>query len=217
MAVLARGRTYDRARLMKRAAGARKKRKHKKAIALYRQVMEREPENPEIHKKLAPLLAQTRQAPEALASYLKAAEGLIRQGFSDQAIGLFREAAGYLPHEVRLWKSVSEMEEKRGRKPDAVKVLLEGRSHFRSRKRRSQAIELLILARKLDPTDFDVSYDLACLLGKSGGRHNALRLLEELARRPYPRHLRRVRARQLLLQPGFGSAWLLLRVLLLRR
>ena len=29
-------RTYDRARLMKRAAGARKKRKHKKAIALYR-------------------------------------------------------------------------------------------------------------------------------------------------------------------------------------
>ena len=117
---------YDRSKLMKRAAGARSKGKNRKAIALYRQVLEREPDNPELHRKLAPLYAKTRQAPEALASYQVAAEGLVRQGFDDQAIGLLRGAVEQLSGEVILWQSLAELELKRGRKVDAFETLVEG-------------------------------------------------------------------------------------------
>ena len=208
---------YDRPKLMKRAGAARAKSKHKKAIALYRQVLEHEPDNPELHKKLAPLYAKTKQAPEALASYQIAAEGLVRQGFDDQAIGLLRGAVGQLPTEAILWQSVADLEVRRGRQLDALAALVEGRGHLRRRDQRPQAIQLLTKARKIDPRDFGVSYDLANLLGKTGRHAPALRLLEELANRPDRRRLARVRGLQLRFSPGPGTLWRYLRALLLRR
>jgi tetratricopeptide (TPR) repeat protein len=215
--LLARDRVFDRSKLMKRAAGARNKGKHKKAISLYRQVLEAEPESPEIHQKLAPLLARTRQAGEALASYRIAAEALVRQGFNEQAIGLLRGAAVQLPRETVVWQGLAELEMRRSRRIDAVEALLEGRQHMKARSDRAEAIALLSQARKLDPGDFRISYDLACLLGRTGRRARALSLLDELARRPDRRRLARVRARQLWLAPGFGSAGRYLRALVLRR
>lgn len=217
MAVLARARSYDRRRLLRRADAARKTRRHKKAISLYRQVLAAEPEDADTHKKIAPLLARTKRRPEALASYQKAVEGLVGQGFDDQAIGLLRAAAAQLPKEVSLWRRLAQLELKRGRSPDAVNALVEGRRHQRSRKQRSTAIKLLIEARKLDAKDFRVSYDLACLLGKSGARPLALRVLDELGLGSTRRELRRVRARQLRLAPSPERIWLYLRALLLRR
>lgn len=207
MAMLLRKKTYDRVRLMGRAATARKKQKPRKAIAIYREILEHEPENPEVHQKLAPLLARTNEAPEALASYQKAGDALLKKGFEEQTIGLFRGAACNLPREASLWRRLAELEAGRGRKADAVSALVEGRSNFRSRRQRPEAIQLLSLARKLDPSDFAVSFDLACLLARSGSRPYALRLLEELAARSNSRNLRRVRARQLRLSPGPGTAW----------
>jgi tetratricopeptide (TPR) repeat protein len=215
--LLARDRVFDRSKLMKRAAGARNKGKHKKAISLYKQVLELEPDNPELHQKLAPLFAKTRQAPEALASYQVAADGLVRQGFNDRAIGLLRGAAGQLPKEVILWQSIGELELQRGRQVDAVAALVEGRGHLRKRSQRPQAIQLLLKARKIDPANFRVNYDLACLLGKTGERAKALRLLEELSQRRGRGHLTRVRGKQLRMSPGAATLWRYMRALLLRR
>jgi tetratricopeptide (TPR) repeat protein len=209
--------TYDRPKLMKKAAAARSKGKDKKAIALYLQVLDRERDNPELHRKLAPLYVKTRQPPEALASYQVAAEGLVRQGFDDQAIGLLRGAAEQLPREVIVWQSLAELDLKRKRPVDAFETLVEGRGHMRRRSQRLEAIQLLSKARKIDPRSFPVSYDLACLLGKTGRRALALRLLEELARRPDRRQLSRVRRRQLRLSPSPGALGRYVRAALLRR
>ena len=217
MVLAARGKSYDRSRLMKRAAAARRKRKPKKAIAFYRQVLEVEPENADIHQKLAPLLAQTRQRLEALASYRRAVESLLQAGFHDQAIGLLREAVGYMPREVELWRGVASLENGRGRAPDAVKALVDGRAHFRSKQQRPEAMRLLNTARKLDPSNFAVSYDLAGLMAKSGRQPQALRLLDELASGGYPGQMRRVRARQLRLDPSCARALGFLRALFLGR
>jgi len=206
MAMLVRKKTYDRVRLMKRAAAARKKQRPRKVIAIYREILEHEPDDPEIHQKLAPLLARVNEAPEALASYQKAADALLKKGFEEQTIGLFRGAACSLPREVSVWRRLAELEAGRGRKADAVSALVEGRGNFRSRRLRPQAIQLLSVARKLDPSDFAVSFDLACLLAGSGSQPYALRLLEELAARSNSRDLRRVRARQLRISPGPGTA-----------
>ena len=105
MAVRVRARGYERRRLLQRADAARKKRRHKKAIVLYRKVLAAEPEDVDTHKKIAPLLAKTKRRPEALASYKKAVEGLLGRGFDDRAIGLLRAAAAQLPKEVSLWRT----------------------------------------------------------------------------------------------------------------
>lgn len=208
---------YDRSKILERAAAARAKGRYKKAIELYGQVLENEPDNPELHRKLAPLYVKAKRASDALASYQVAAEALVREAFEDQAIGLLRGAVAELPQESILWQSIAELELKRGRRPDAVGALVQGRRHLRRRRQRPQAIELLRRAHAVDPTHFEVAYDLAGLLGRTGKRATALRLLRELAARPDRKKLVRVRWLELRWSPGPRALGRLLRALLLRR
>ena len=198
---------YDRQRILTQAARAQRKGRRKKAIALYRRVLEFEPANPDLHRKLAPLLARGRERGAAWASYRLAVQGLVRLGFVDRAIGVYREAAGYLPREEEVWLGLADLEVKRGRRTDAVQTLLSGRRYFRSRADRPRAVRLLVRARELDPACFEAGFDLAGLLARSGQRARSLRLLEQLAARASGRDLRRVRARQLCLSPTPRSAW----------
>lgn len=207
MGLLSRNKRYDRTRILSEAVRAQRKRRPAKAIALYRQILEVEPENAEMHRKVAPLLAQTKQRADAMASYRRAATGLSRLGFAEKAIGVYREATHYLPDEMELWGALADMQLRCRRQADAVKTLLEGRGHFRSKRSRPQAISLLLRARKLDPSHFEATLDLAHLYAKSGSRGRALALLEELAARSHRQMLRRVRARQFRIAPGFGSGW----------
>jgi len=208
---------YDRRRIMARAAQAREKRKYKKAITLYRQVLEHEPKSTELHRKLAPLLAQTKQESEAKASYSVVLSALMRDGFSEQVGGLYREALSYMPLHVELWAELAELQVKRQLRADAVQTLLEGRRRFRSRKYRSQAIRLLLLVQEVEPYHLEGTLDLAGLLSRSGGVRQALGLLDGLAGRTRGRSLRRVRGRQLRLRPGFGTAGRWMRALALGR
>jgi len=211
MAWFTREKAYDRARIMAAAAKARRRRKHQKALELYREVLQKEPENPELHRKVAPLLVATRKEAEAWASYRSAAEGFARQGFVEQAIGVFREATDQLPRQVEAWSGLAGLELERRRPADAHKALLQGRSHFRSRKQRSDAIRLLLQARKLEPGHFETSFDLAGLLARSGARARARRLLDELASWATGANLRRVRARQFGIAPTPATGWRWLR------
>ena len=212
------GRTrYDRHRIMAGAAQAREKRKYKKAIALYRQVLEHEPKNTELHRKLAPLLAKTKQDSEAKASYSLVLSALTRDGLSEQAGGLYREALNYMPMDVELWAQLAALQVKRQQRADAVQTLLEGRRRLRSRKHRSQAMRLLVRIQEVEPYHFEGTLDLARLLSQSGSVPQGLGLLDRLAARIRGRSLRRVRGRQFRIRPGIGSTWRWLRALALGR
>ncbi len=210
MGLLRRRESYDRNRLLNQAARARGRGNLKKAIELYRQVLVVEPRNADLHRKVAPLLAQTKKPGESLESYRAAAGELIRGGFTEQAIGVYREAVQQLPPQRELFVALADLELGRGRKPDAIDVLLVGRRRFSRRSDRTEAIALLQGVRKLDPHHLDATLDLATLLAKSGQRARALRLLDEQAARRRGSALRRVRARIFRLSPTFGSVrrWL---------
>lgn len=171
-------------------------------MALYREVLGVEPGNPEVHRRLAPLLARTREPEEAWRSYRRAAEGMDRKGFLERALGVYREAAHHLPRESGAWLAIAELEVRRGRKADALAALRTGRGHLRSRSERAQAIRLLTRARELDPDAFEPSFELAGLLARTGERRRALELLAVLSGGRRGRELRRVRGRQLALSPG---------------
>jgi tetratricopeptide (TPR) repeat protein len=209
-----RKRQYDRERLLTEAARAQRKGKSRKAVALYQEVLGREPGNAKVHQRLAPLLARTRQPEAAWASYRRVAEPLAEQGFVERAIGIYREAAQNLPRESAVWLAIAELEVKRGRRADAVAALCAGRRQLRSRSERPQAIQLLTRAHEVDPAAFEPGLDLAGLLAKSGERAGAVALLETLARGRRGRALRRVRLRQLNLSPGPRAVWRWLRSLL---
>jgi thioredoxin-like negative regulator of GroEL len=211
MAFLRRSKPYDRNRVLAEAARARAKGKAKKALALLETVLQREPSNAELHRRIAPLFAASRRSAEAWTSYRIAVASLIRAGFVDQAIGVLREASGPLGRERAVWEGLADAEQERGRPIDAHRALLEGRQRFRARRDRPEAIRLLLRARKLAPNHFEANFDLADLLGRTGARAPAARILCELAARARGSELRRTRRRQLAHSPTPGALWRWLR------
>jgi thioredoxin-like negative regulator of GroEL len=206
-----RGRPYDRTRLLAQAVRARKKGRRKKAIALYRQVLAVEPQNEDLHRRIAPLLVKTKQPDAAWESYRCAVEGLANKGFLDHAVGVLREASALLPKRVALWHVLSDLELERRGAADAAEVLLEARRHFRSRRERERAISLLLRARRLVPLSFGVNLELAKIFARAGAPRRARGILKELASRSRGRELRRVRGQELRLSPTPFAAWRWLR------
>jgi hypothetical protein len=117
------------------------------------------------------------------------------------------EACVRLPREAQTWQAAARLLAKRGQNREAIETLLEGSRRFRSPRLRPQAIHLLRRARELDPWDFQLVFELARLLRRSGQRHESGLLLDGLAQRCGGERLRRVRGAQLRLAPGLGSAW----------
>jgi len=202
-----RKRSYDRSRLLDQAMRAAGRRRHKRAISLYREILAVDPNDLLVHRKIAPLLARTRQPADAWESYRRAAGQLSKQGFVDQAIGVYREACVHLPREHRLWLALADLEVTRRRPVDAVNALLDGSRRLRSRRMWQEALALLQHARKIQPTAFEPGYELACLLARAGARDRAKRILQELLPRARGRQLRQVRWRLFFLSPTPAAAW----------
>jgi len=202
-----RKRQYDRTRLLDQAMRATQRRRHKRAISLYRQILAVDPNDTQVHRKIAPLLARTRHLEDAWESYRRAAEQLTKQGFIEQAIGIYREACAYLSRQHRLWLALADLEVKRGRPVDAVNALVDGSRRVRSRRTLHEALTLLQQARKIQPGAFEPNYELAGLLASTGARDRAKRILQELAPRARGRQLRRLRGRQFVLSPTPAAAW----------
>jgi len=190
---------------------ARAKGKLKKAIAGYRKALELEPGDPVVHGKLAPLLARTQQSEAALESFHAAAKGHLDKGFADKALAVYTQAADTFPYHVNLWQQLSQLNLTKGRRADAVRVLLRGRLYFRRKNERREAVTLLKEALALDAELFEPRLDLARLLALQGQRAEALALLEPMVKGLEGRGLRRVRWTLLRVAPSLGAWWRWLR------
>ena len=186
-----RPRSYDRKRVLAKASRARQRGKRKKAIELYRKVLADEPENFDLHRRLGPLLAETRKRKEALIHFGQAAKGLAARGFPDKAVGMCREAVGFYPTESVIWEAIADLQLHRQRRADAFGALLEGRAHMRGRRLRGKAIRLLQRACVIEPDEADPQIDLAKLLARSRQRPKACAILDRLAGRATGRDRRR--------------------------
>ena len=103
MSWLAGKKPYDRARILTEARRAAGKGKHVKAIALYGRVLEIEPENTDLLRRLAGQRVRAGQREEAWRDCRTAAERLIKAGFVEQAIGAYRDFATHLPDGTAVW------------------------------------------------------------------------------------------------------------------
>lgn len=211
MALFGNNHTYDRRRVLEEAARARARNKRRKAIALYRWVLAVEPNNAELHVKLAPLLAETGQRFDAWLSYRSTARAALRDGREDKAMAIYREATERLPREMQAWQGLAHLLAKQGDEAEAIAVLLEGSRQLRTNFLRPEAIYLLRRARAIETWHFDAVFELARHLIRADQRNESRLLLEGLAERSGGERLRRVRGAQFRLDLTLVAAWRWLR------
>lgn len=209
--------SYDRYAILAAAENARVKGRKRKAIAEYRKILEVDPSDHEIHGKIAPLLAQKQQRREAWSSFVTAGEGYIRDGHAEKALSIYMQAAHYLPRQVEIWETIARLQVERERRPDAIKALLVGSRHFRSRKLRLQGLRLLRQACQIEPGHFEAAFEFARRLVKAGEKQEARWLLDGLVNWARGRNLRRVSTALFRMSPTPTAAWRWLRAAIAAR
>jgi tetratricopeptide (TPR) repeat protein len=200
---------YNRSSTLDAADKARGRGRVKNAIAGYSTILEKEPNDHQVHARIAPLLAKVRRWDESRKSFDAAADGYLAAGFNDKAIAIWIVAAQHFPEEVQYWERIANAQLTRGRRVDAVLALLQGRGRLRSRSQRPQAISLLEQVLAIEPFHFEATLDLAGLFRREGQKLNAEKLLNDLSHEVRGPKLRKIRAAQFRLSPSFGSllAW----------
>lgn len=207
MGLFRRNTRYDRTHFLRRAREELRDRKYKRALPLLRQIMAREPNNPELHALIAPALAARGFAFEAWESYQIAARALYKHGNKQAALDLHVDATRRLPLVFDSWVTRAELERELSRQDTAVETLLAGRKCFLKQRFRPQAISLLRRALEIDPKSHDVILDLAGLLSRAGQKHEALFYLESLARESRGENLKAVCKAQWAVLPSLANTW----------
>jgi thioredoxin-like negative regulator of GroEL len=203
--------------LIAEAALARSKGRKKKALKLYEQALGLPGNQIDIHARMAPLLAETQQTERALSSFSIAALGFRQKGFLQKAESVWMQATQHLPEKVEVWQSLADAKVAQKKNGDARQALFRGSKHFRRKRDRNTAIQLLRHAFSLDPYEYEVTLDLARLLLKRGERDEARYLLDGCAERCQGQRLRVVRGLQLRTEASFKNVWRWLRAALLGR
>jgi tetratricopeptide (TPR) repeat protein len=207
LGIIRRRHDYDRKWLLAEAEKARVRGRRRRAISFYRRILAAEPHDPGLHARVAPLLAATGKRFDAWQSYRQAAQVHLKHKSLDEALAIYRDATKALPTQIEAWQWVAKIEMKRERSEAAMSALLEGRTKFRSRRRRPEAVALLREARSIDAWRVDVVLDLVRLLRRSGQSPEAQWILGQLAERTSGRDLRIVRGAQWRIEPSLKNSW----------
>jgi tetratricopeptide (TPR) repeat protein len=204
---------YDRAATIAAADKARGRGRLRKAISGYAAILSHDPDDHQVHARIAPLLARKKRFEQARKSFDAAGNGFLKAGFSDKAIAVWTVAAHHLPEDVEYWERIADEQVRRGRKQNAIKSLLDGRSRLRAGKQRPLAILLLRQVLTLQPLHFEATLDLAKLVAREGSKPEAAGLLRMLVPLVRGGELRQVRAAQFWLAPNlqYAMGWLLAR------
>lgn len=173
---------FDRREIAARASEARGKGKRKRAVELYREILEHDPDDHEVHGKVAQLLAESGDLAAAAASFRAGAEGYHRKGFTDRAIALLKQGVTHVPTDADSWIRISEMYVVREKKKDAQKTLADARVMFKRRADLPGAARILDAHLLLEPTAIDVAIDRARIARRLGQRSfGQLLLMDRLA------------------------------------
>ncbi len=162
-----------------------------KAIAVYKQAVRVEPDNPQLHRNMAEMYAKQGLTGDALAAFKAAAELLRRQGKSDEAERLLVRMEEMAPENAAIKVHLAELylEDRRygAFEGEVTKLVLQLRGEGRSRKL-LQAMEAFYEKSGHHPSVLLRLAELYVDLGEEGQALGVIR--EGLAREPENRNLR---------------------------
>jgi len=207
---LRREKPYDRESCLEAAAKAQARGRLRKAVDNYMKVLAADPEDHLIHAKVAPLLARMKKFEESWDSFKIAASRHFASGFGNKAIGIYSQAARFMPRNPEVWEAMAHVYVQQGKRADAVATLYKGHGFFAQGRDKDRAVIMLRKAFALEPWNFAVTFDLARLVKKQDPVE-ALGLLEGLSSRSAGRDLRKVRSAMFRTEPSFTMAWMWLK------
>jgi len=206
MPLFSRRRVYDRKRLLDQASKLESGWRWRRALSLYRQVLAAEPYDPELHARVAPLLARSRRHYEARESYRIAQSEFKRTGKTDRVDQMITGASEALPLDPDVARQRARFERAKNRAGDAMRHLVETSDRL-ARKRRGEAIILLREANAIGPRHPQVLIRLSRLLFRDGQAAEALFWLEQLEGRVGGAELVDVVRLRFRIDPTFGNLW----------
>lgn len=186
---------------------ARARGRVKKAVAGYREALASDPSDPAVNVKLGPLLARLGDREGGAGCFRVAAKTHLDAGFVDRAAGVNLAASAVFPLDDGFRLELARLNVLRGRKADAVAVLLEGGRALVRARQRDAGVSLLRRALEVEPWHTDTVLALAPVLARSGEAPKARALLAGLEARVRGPALRRVRWVAFRVSPGPRTLW----------
>jgi tetratricopeptide (TPR) repeat protein len=196
---------FNRNQLLRDANDARAKGKRKRAVELYKAILARDPEDFEVHHKLAQILAEAGDLDAAKASFHAAAEGYHKKGFSDRAIALFHQTVEHVPEDVDAWLRIAELYVVRLKKADAQKTLGDARKIFKKKRHMAHAARVLKAAMFLEPNRIDLVIDAAQVEKRRGDKARAVEILDEKIAQANSFDRRVLRKAMFFITPSLGN------------
>lgn len=200
--------------LMEQAGKFARKGKLDKAIDEYRALLLKYPDDYNIHLKVAPLYAKSNLDKKSLTSFQLAFNGFHKAGFEQKALGVLNSATTSLPKSLSVWDVLSKFHLSKGRKHDAILVLIKGRKKFHKKDDPSIPIKLLKKAFDIEPWNFDVTFDLGKLYMEQHKYSDALLYFTGLEKKVTKKNFRKVRWQLYKIHGGFNNFWKWFRVLI---
>jgi pilus assembly protein FimV len=167
------GASYDRSEILRRADAHRSEGRVRKAIREYEKVLAVDPQDIEVHARIAPLYIKAGRKEPAKASLQRVIGHYEKQGFTDKAIAMLRLALSVDPRDLAAHLRLADLHLGKVHAGDALRVLEEARKTFRSRRFLKQAIAVEEKILSFAPDDFRAQASLVRLLWRAGKRREA--------------------------------------------
>ena len=202
---------YDRTGILRKAEGFRSRGRVRKAIREYEKVLAVDPQDIEVHTKVAQLYIRAGRKDQAKASLKRVIQWNESEGFLDKAIAMLRVAQGVDRRDLDVYLHLAELYLGKGVKGDALRLLEGARKAFRRKPFRKEAIAVEEKILSFAPDDFPAQVSCVRLLWRAGRRYEAGERLWHMeshwALRKNVRHWRKTRWLLCRHAPSLATGW----------
>jgi len=165
--------SYDRSQVLRQAETFRIRGRIKRAIREYEKVLEVDPQDLDVHTKIAPLYIRAHRRDDAKSSLRRVIASYEKQGFVDKTIAMLRLALTLDRQDLGLHLRLSDHYLDKGLKGDALRLLEGARRTFRRKRFLGEAIAVEEKILGFAPDNFRAQVSIVRHLRRAGRRRDA--------------------------------------------
>lgn len=203
--------SYDRGEILRKAEKYRSQRRNRKAIREYEKILSADPQDIDVHIRIAPVYIRVGRKDQAKTSLRQVIAWYEKMGFTEKAIATLRLALKVDHRDLATNLNLVDLYLDKNHGVEARNVLERARKAFRGKRflKEALAVEEKILG--LAPDDFRAQVSLVRLLWRTEKKREALerlrRMEEQWARRGNKPYWRKTRRISWLLAPSLSTSW----------
>ncbi len=202
---------YDRSAILRKAEVYRSRGRVRRAIREYEKILAVDPQDIDVHTKVAQLYIRAGRSEQAMASLKRIVEWNEHEGFVDKAIAMLRVAQGVDRRDLEVYLRLADLYLGKGVNGDALGLLEGARRAFRRKRFRKEAIAVEEKILSFAPDDFQAQVSCVRLLWHAGRRYDAEERLWHMeahwAFRKNKEYWRKTRWLLCRLAPSLATGW----------